>query len=804
MTPGQREASLSSSLPATPNQRRAAAAVILILTAAFLATAPFAKAPLANVPAFVPMYESGLFAIDLITAALLFGQFNFFRSRALLVLASGYLFAAFIAVAHVLTFPGVFSPTGLLGAGPQSTAWIYMFWHAGFPPFVIAYALLKGDRQGGSVWWSVAGSFALACGFALLATVGQAALPAIMSGDRYTAQMTAVVTGVWILSVVALVALWRRRPHTVLDLWLMVVMWAWVCDIALSAVLNAGRYDVGFYAGRIDGFVAASAVLLVLLIENAKLHLGLRGRNEELEHAKQAALDAERAKGTFLATMSHEIRTPMNGVLGMLELLALSKLDGEQRTTLAIVRESGRSLLRIIDDILDFSRIEAGKLELRPEATSIADVVERVCNIYSGNASSKGLALHHFVDGRISPVVTVDGLRLQQILNNLVSNAIKFSEAGQISVRVELAARRDEVEDVHFTVEDTGVGLSAEQAARLFQPFSQVGSTTAGGTGLGLSICKRLAELMGGSLEMQSDLGVGTKVCLKLPLTGAQLQVIPADVSSTSSTAAALAAIPRPPPSAEEARRAECLVLVVDDHPVNRMLLMKQINALGYAAEVATDGLEAIDKWNLGGIGAVITDCHMPKLDGYGLASHIRECEGRHGHRRIPIIACTANAFGGEAERCFAAGMDDYVVKPASLDQLRQKLQHWLPLAEAPGSQASSLDPLDSAVLAEISQGDVHVERELLAEFRRYNVDDVRALRQAIAKDDVAGVVRASHRIQGASASIGAARLAGACEKLESAARANDWLSVRSSMNAFERELEQLQERIAAQPMKEP
>jgi len=289
-------------------------------------------------------------------------------------------------------------------------------------------------------------------------------------------------------------------------------------------------------------------------------------------------------------------------------------------------------------------------------------------------------------------------------------------------------------------------------------------------------------------------------VCLALPLPVARSPAKPVSVASTPRTSPG---VPRPPPSVEQARRTGRLVLVVDDHPVNRMLLAKQINTLGYAAEAAGNGLEAVDRWNLGGIGAVITDCHMPEMDGYGLARHIRECEERHGHRRIPIIACTANAFGGVAERCFAAGMDDYVVKPASLEQLRHTLQQWLALPEATETRAPSADPIDGCVLAEISHGDVDFERELLAEFWRYSADDASALRQAIAKDDLAGVVRASHRIRGSSAAVGAASLSSVCEELERAGRETQWWTVRSTMESFDREFERVRERISNEPLEE-
>ncbi|MEO8565434.1 MAG: MASE4 domain-containing protein [Betaproteobacteria bacterium] len=269
-----------STLPAGRREWRIALAVVGVSAAIFAAIAPFAKVQLAPVWAFVPVYESALAANDLITAVLLFGQFGFLRSRALLVLASGYLFTTFITVAHALTFPGLFSPEGLLGAGLQSTAWLYMFWHGAFPLCVIAYALLSGrerqpiaaTRVRSAVFAGIGISLIAACGVAYLATAGQQSLPGIMQGNRYTPAMIGVVSSVWVLSVVALGALWTRRPHTVLDLWLMVVMCAWAFDIGLSAVFNAGRFDLGFYAGRIYGLFASSLVLMMLLFENGALY----------------------------------------------------------------------------------------------------------------------------------------------------------------------------------------------------------------------------------------------------------------------------------------------------------------------------------------------------------------------------------------------------------------------------------------------------------------------------------------------------------------------------------------------------
>jgi PAS domain S-box-containing protein len=238
---------------------------------------------------FVPSYQSALAINDLITAILLYAQFPTFRSRGLLLLAGGYLFTALMAIVHGLTFPGLFAPTGLLGAGPQTTAWLYMFWHGGFPLMVIGYAGFKhGGEQGGATHRSASGAIAASvvaavvavAALALIATLGQDALPPIMQGNAYTPAMIGVVSSTWALSLVALAVLWFRRPHSVLDLWLMVVMCAWLADIALAAVLNGGRFDLGFYAGRVYGLAAASFVLVVLLLETGALYTQLAGMYE--------------------------------------------------------------------------------------------------------------------------------------------------------------------------------------------------------------------------------------------------------------------------------------------------------------------------------------------------------------------------------------------------------------------------------------------------------------------------------------------------------------------------------------------
>jgi len=521
-----------STLPAGRREFRLALATVLVSAAIFLAAAPFAKIHLAPVPAFIPIYESALVINDLITAVLLFGQFRILRSRALLVLASGYLFTASITVAHALTFPGVFSPTGLLGAGAQSTAWMYMFWHGGFPLVVVAYALLKdrkiepsrpGAQARVAIVSSVAAVLVVVCGLTLFATTWQDALPDVMQGNRIAVQGHIVFSSVWMLSLVALAVLWRKRPHSVLDLWLMVVMCAWIFDIALSSVLNAGRFDLGFYAGRIYGLLAASFVLVMLLTENTKLYARLVEAHE-IERRERRLLQEQSAElaalnkdlEAFSYSVSHDLGTPLRAVDGyarMLEEDFGERLDAEARRLLGVVRASTRQMQQMIGDLLNFSRL--GRQPLKAQPVRLGDIVNQVIGDLRIACAGRKV---EFAVGDLG-TAEADPALLKQALSNLLGNAVKYTR-GRHPALIEVGCRRDEEtgDAPAYFVKDNGAGFDMRQSDRLFGVFQRFHTHDEfEGTGVGLAIVERIIVRHGGRVWAESRPGEGAIFYFTLP-----------------------------------------------------------------------------------------------------------------------------------------------------------------------------------------------------------------------------------------------------------------------------------------------
>ncbi|MBN9061359.1 MAG: PAS-domain containing protein [Rhizobiales bacterium] len=670
--------------------------------------------------------------------------------------------------------------------------------------------------------------------------------------------------------------------------------------------------------------------ILVDITEMKNREIELDALVSALEAARDAAYKAQRdaeaanqAKSTFLATMSHEIRTPMNGVLGMLEVLEHGQLGDRQRTQVRLARQSAMSLLNIIDDVLDFSKIEAGRLELETVDVDMLSLVEGVAETMTESARRKGLALYAETDPLLPEIILGDPTRLRQILFNLVGNAIKFTEAGSVSIVVESIAREGRAL-MRLTVADTGIGMTPEQRERLFVPFEQADATTTrrfGGTGLGLSIVARLVELMGGAIAAQSAPGHGSVFTVEVPVragaapdnrpqplagvsvavamadsdaarrlaghlarAGASIEILspedearpadagaacdlliaeramvfdaraaarprcprrrvyldgwdarPADEFSRSAPmpwrvdgviAAAAALVGRTAPAAlrkpmlasdrwvhdlsepapHPANDAAPLaaadrsaprrnILIVDDHPVNREVIRRQLELLGHESDEAENGSSAFALWQSGRHRIVITDCHMPVLDGFGLTAAIRAAEEGDA-RRTPIVALTANALAGESERCLAAGMDDYLAKPVPLEKLRATIERWLEPG-APAPRAPAREPqdrpepaLDRSVLADLFGDDDATIDRLIGSFVETTRAALADIDQAFDRGDAPSISDIAHRMKGSARMVGARKLAEVAEEIEKAAKAGDVAAARAHLRGLQSAVE--------------
>jgi signal transduction histidine kinase/CheY-like chemotaxis protein/HPt (histidine-containing phosphotransfer) domain-containing protein len=675
-----------------------------------------------------------------------------------------------------------------------------------------------------------------------------------------------------------------------------------------------------------------------------------RAIQETLLKAREKAENAVKAKSQFLAAMSHEIRTPMNGVIGIVELLQATPLNEEQKQLVNIIRQSGVSLLDVINDILDYSKIEAGRMTVESVKFALGELVETTTLAIGSQSKSKTLNVYCRVDPRIDFHVKGDPVRIRQIILNLMGNALKFTEQGTVSIAATLQTATDDRAEVLFEVSDTGIGIDEEQQKRLFQAFSQADYSTTrkyGGTGLGLSISQNLIRIMGGQIGVRSKRGQGSTFWFTIPfvrlpaaerenpyqvyqnaLAGTRvavcdrvaqtstlttyLQAIGAEVIETSSVVdlvdqlktenvagrtvdmailnvklgedstsdlvaqigrsrdleavpflfvlpylsasgnrinvpqGKFTTIPAPvrrsqlyeavgsltgriavkatlqdeaaslefeAPPAKVAAEQQCLILVAEDNATNQFVIKSQLKRLGFAAEFVGDGSEAwtVYRKNKDKYGLLITDCHMPYIDGYRLTGMIREDEGG-GARRLPVVALTANALEGEREACLAAGMDDYLFKPASLHALNTIIEKWLPAAArlrtpksgkagdavlretvVPSRPPREAPAVDIPALKEmLGSDDPAYVSEMLGVFTETMTDSAASLLALIAKKDAIGLSRAAHASKGAALSACAVTYGALCKELEMSARADDWASIEALAPQIEPAFHQL------------
>ena len=472
------------------------------------------------------------------------------------------------------------------------------------------------------------------------------------------------------------------------------------------------------------------------------------------------------ARSEFLTQMSHELRTPINGIIGMSELMAQRDLGADERESVEIVRASADRLLEVVEDILDFSSIEAGKTTIETLDFRLRDTLDLVIDQLSPRAAAKDLELRLDVDVSIPEWLRGDALRLEQILLNLVGNAIKFTPQGHVIVAAALEPESPEV-TVAFIVQDTGIGIPPDLRPYLFEPFTRADTAAArehGGTGLGLAISRRLVDLMGGRIEIDSTPQAGSTFHVVLPFSpSARLADRPQPAVATA------AAGPWP----NRSRR----VLVVEDEKVNRVVAIRLLEHLGYRAEAVDNGRMALAAVERGSFDLVLMDCQMPGLDGYTTTRLIRQREG--GDRHTPIVAVTAHALQGDREKCLAAGMDDYLAKPFREAELDAVLGRWL-APRASGGRSRLGDPsqaLDREMLETLRRLDGQAASGLLSraieDFLQQESPKLDAMRRALGSANHLDLVETAHSLCGSAGSLGALRLARLCGEIVDLAQYN-------------------------------